>query len=389
LNAHASATDMNVSSECFNIAQRILCVGDNIWILREKIIEIWDKIQRTLKVEIPRVKIIQMEGSKISSFTNIGNNVWMVGRHRNLGVAWIINPESYTLVKQLGNDPDQAKGSLHQAIQVGPLIWVVSWDKKILTWDAQTFEYCSNIPNCHRDAIECIVTRKSEIGEGWYVWTGSSDKTIDVMYVPENYAEKLKQLALEKHDTDPEICVSPVNITGIDPERRKKEKESPKANKLKKIGSSSPRNSKTKRTTSPRPLSPKLSPMDSSDGSHTPKSKNELPPVIKSQSLEFEKSKKSASPRTEKRPSGQRTLTPRNGSKCTSPETKPKSDLNLTLEPHLHDLSLKKRRKRSKIVSKKEDKKNGEAQDTEANDDDDEDEDHDEDVNKHNGSDEE
>jgi len=128
--------------------------------------------------------------------------------------------------------------------------------------------------------------------------------------------------------------------------------------------------------------------MDSSDGSHTPKSKNELPPVIKSQSLEFEKSKKSASPRTEKRPSGQRTLTPRNGSKCTSPETKPKSDLNLTLEPHLHDLSLKKRRKRSKI-SKKEDKKNGEAQDTEANDDDDEDEDHDEDVNKHNGSDEE
>jgi len=234
LNAHASATDMNVSSECFNIAQRILCVGDNIWILREKIIEIWDKIQRTLKVEIPRVKIIQMEGSKISSFTNIGNNVWMVGRHRNLGVAWVINPESYTLVKQLGNDPDQAKGSLHQAIQVGPLIWVVSWDKKILTWDAQTFQYCNNIPNCHRDAIECIVTRKSEIGEGWYVWTGSSDKTIDVMYVPENYAEKLKQLALEKHDTDPEICVSPVNITGIDPERRKKEKESPKANKLKK-----------------------------------------------------------------------------------------------------------------------------------------------------------
>jgi len=307
----------------------------------------------------------------------------MVGRHRNLGVAWVINPESYTLVKQLGNDPEQAKGSLHQAIQVGSLIWVVSWDKKILTWDAQTFQYCSNIPNCHRDPIDCIVSRKSETGEGWYVWTGSSDKTIDVMYVPENYAEKLRQSALEKHDTDPEIHVSP------DTERRKKEKESPKANKIKKIGSSSPRNSKTKRTTSPRPLSPKLSPSDSLDGSHTPKSKNEQIGVIKSQSLEYEKTKRSLSPRSigDKRSSGKRTLTPRNGSKCTSPETKPKTDLSLTLEPHELS-STKKRRKKSKI-SKKEEKKNGEAQDTEGHEDDDEDEDHDEDVNKQNGSDEE
>jgi len=136
-------------------------------------------------------------------------------------------------------------------------------------------------------------------------------------------------------------------------------------------------------------LSPKLSPSDSLDGSHTPKSKNEQIGVIKSQSLEYEKTKKSLSPRSigDKRSSGKRTLTPRNGSKCTSPETKSKTDLSLTLEPHELS-STKKRRKKSKI-SKKEEKKNGEAQDTEGHEDDDEDEDHDEDVNKQNGSDEE
>lgn len=61
----------------------------------------------------------------------------------------------------------------------------------------QSEEYVTDVMNFHRDAIQTLlpVTRSTEgdKSNGWIVWTGSSDRTINVIFVPEEYAEELRQ----------------------------------------------------------------------------------------------------------------------------------------------------------------------------------------------------
>lgn len=75
---------------------------------------------------------------------------------------------------------------------------IFTWDKNVcivsstsLTLFSKTEEYVTNILNFHRDAIQTLLPIPRAEEDGWIVWTGSSDRTINVIFVPTEYTEEL------------------------------------------------------------------------------------------------------------------------------------------------------------------------------------------------------
>jgi len=65
--------------------------------------------------------------------------------------------------------------------------------KKIIAWDKE-FNKVRSIPHLHKDAISYLFVSHAKKLGGWKVWSGSLDRTIDITYVPDNYANKLIEL---------------------------------------------------------------------------------------------------------------------------------------------------------------------------------------------------
>jgi len=110
-----------------------------------------------------------------------GSCIYISGCSGKDGKTWILDQNTFKLVTVL----EKHTGEVNVACLVGPLIWTVSWDFKIFAWNPKdhSFKFC--IPTHHTDAIVSILPIENE--KGLIVWTGSSDRTINIMFVPKNY----------------------------------------------------------------------------------------------------------------------------------------------------------------------------------------------------------
>lgn len=77
------------------------------------------------------------------------------------------------------------------AKQIGNVVWTVGWDTKIFAWKSKEVSYIAEIENLHRDAIQSLHSVSTD--NGWIVWTGSSDYTINVLFVPLEYDKGLEE----------------------------------------------------------------------------------------------------------------------------------------------------------------------------------------------------
>lgn len=78
--------------------------------------------------------------------------------------------------------------------------------------------FVAPVKNFHTDAIQAIfkVGRKEE--DGWIVWTGSSDSTINVLFVPAAYSESLVSNANLPITPKPVRAATQPNLPAIEPE---------------------------------------------------------------------------------------------------------------------------------------------------------------------------
>jgi len=167
-----------------SIQLKLELIENNVWIVSDKHIEIWDPETKQLINKIDDL----IEG-KISNISKIENNVWICGEVGTQGIIWIINAKTFELVKKLSAH----KGNVYHVAKVGDLAWSVAWDQKIIAWD-MNFNKVRTIPHLHRDSISYIHVFHLKKSKGWRVWTGSLDRTIDVTHVPAEYENILKDL---------------------------------------------------------------------------------------------------------------------------------------------------------------------------------------------------
>eukprot|EP01126_Amoeba_proteus_P048139 TRINITY_DN5549_c2_g1_i1.p1 TRINITY_DN5549_c2_g1~~TRINITY_DN5549_c2_g1_i1.p1 ORF type:complete len:407 (-),score=76.81 TRINITY_DN5549_c2_g1_i1:663-1883(-) len=160
-------------------------IKNNVWILKDKFVQVWDAVNRKL--------IFQFGGSEMfpsghvpNRISPVGENVWIAGFVGKDGIVWIIDPTTYQVLNMFRS----STGELYDLKVLGSLVWGVSWDACIHTWE-KTGEYVADIRNLHRDAIRMLLPISRPEGDGWVVWTGSSDSTINVMFVPINYTSTL------------------------------------------------------------------------------------------------------------------------------------------------------------------------------------------------------
>jgi len=95
------------------------------------------------------------------------------------------------------------------------LAWSVSWDCNIFAWNLETLEKIKTIPNLHVDAISYLLPLKRKKPSGWQVWTGSYDRTINVLFVAEDYNQHLDEL-LDSEESAEIVISSPKISIAID-----------------------------------------------------------------------------------------------------------------------------------------------------------------------------
>jgi len=165
--------------------QTISFIDNEIWILNRKSIDIYDINTREVKDRI--VDIIE---GNVTSITKIAHYVWLTGSIAENGVIWVIDPVERKLIKKL----TKHKGEVYHVAQIGNLAWSVSWDCNIFSWNIETLEKVKTIPNLHVDAISFILTLPKQHPVGYQVWTGSFDRTINVLFVPNEYEKYINDL---------------------------------------------------------------------------------------------------------------------------------------------------------------------------------------------------
>eukprot|EP01128_Nolandella_sp_AFSM9_P004967 TRINITY_DN2347_c0_g1_i1.p1 TRINITY_DN2347_c0_g1~~TRINITY_DN2347_c0_g1_i1.p1 ORF type:complete len:962 (+),score=247.74 TRINITY_DN2347_c0_g1_i1:25-2886(+) len=163
-----------------HIIKTLAHIGDNVWVIKGKSLQVYN-IETKELVHESTAKTF----GDIAKICEIGERVWLVGNKGPSGKIWVIDPEDYSIYKEI----TRHKGAIYTAAQIGSLAWTVAWDCKINVWDAETLEYIRPLPNLHRDAIREILSVYKEEMDGWQVWTGSSDRTINITFVPTKYAE--------------------------------------------------------------------------------------------------------------------------------------------------------------------------------------------------------
>jgi len=116
----------------------------------------------------------------------IGPYVWITGYHVKNGVIWILDKN----FKLLNTIDTSHQGVIYSVLEIGNLIWTYSNDKKIITWKTQDFKTLTEFVSIeldHRDSVTCMIAQHHK--EGFTLWSGSADKTINVHFIASNYAE--------------------------------------------------------------------------------------------------------------------------------------------------------------------------------------------------------
>eukprot|EP01126_Amoeba_proteus_P021035 TRINITY_DN2133_c0_g2_i16.p1 TRINITY_DN2133_c0_g2~~TRINITY_DN2133_c0_g2_i16.p1 ORF type:complete len:839 (-),score=155.35 TRINITY_DN2133_c0_g2_i16:123-2486(-) len=159
-------------------------INHTIWLLKDKLIQVWDVSSRSLKLEFGGD--VFSKGKKPGKIAQIENRVWIAGSEGANGVIWIVDMENYCFLKELKGP----LGDIYDIRVIDPLVWSVSWDGAIFTWE-KSGEYVTKVKNFHRDAIRTLLSVPRAEEDGLIVWTASSDSTINVMFVPVDYTKEL------------------------------------------------------------------------------------------------------------------------------------------------------------------------------------------------------
>eukprot|EP01130_Rhizamoeba_saxonica_P011709 TRINITY_DN4871_c0_g1_i1.p1 TRINITY_DN4871_c0_g1~~TRINITY_DN4871_c0_g1_i1.p1 ORF type:complete len:409 (-),score=91.11 TRINITY_DN4871_c0_g1_i1:691-1917(-) len=158
------------------LATVIQVINDDVWLInQDNVIEIWDTTEK-----ISKYKIEEVIDGHANHIKKCGNYVWITGETRGIGHIWIIDPENNTLKETLSKHG----GEVYYVEQIGNSVWSVSWDCNIYSWDVETLAFKCEIPNLHVDAIQTLLSFIKEAGNGYQVWTGSCDRSINVLFVP-------------------------------------------------------------------------------------------------------------------------------------------------------------------------------------------------------------
>eukprot|EP01127_Copromyxa_protea_P013537 TRINITY_DN3665_c0_g3_i2.p1 TRINITY_DN3665_c0_g3~~TRINITY_DN3665_c0_g3_i2.p1 ORF type:complete len:1154 (-),score=276.80 TRINITY_DN3665_c0_g3_i2:120-3581(-) len=195
-------------------------IDGNAWMVCEKgkLIQVWDVQNRTIITSFGGPELFGR--GKPTNLLEVGDQVWIAGSEGAFGVIWVITKEG-NLVKVL----QKHKGEIYALMEIGPFIWSVSWDCMIFTWDKKTQEYVTNILNFHRDAIQTLLPVPRSENDGWIVWTGSSDRTINVMFVPTEYTEELHQQGLIEKEKEEARRLEQQRLEELKEEEQRKEAE--------------------------------------------------------------------------------------------------------------------------------------------------------------------
>lgn len=158
-------------------------VDNTVWALQGKKILIWDIASKELKHELAD----KFPKGNPQDILTLGNDLWISGRIAAKGAIWIMNASTFEVEAEL----TKHNSEVYMCQAIGDLVWSVSWDKMIYTWRPEDHLFVAQIKNFHTDAIQAIFSVPRKEGDGWIVWTASSDSTINVLFVPNNYSEAL------------------------------------------------------------------------------------------------------------------------------------------------------------------------------------------------------
>lgn len=181
----ALSTDSALTNRFFYITLKK--IGENIWAAISNKVEVWNIATQSL------IHTVVLDDSvKVNEITSVEENVWLSGTIRSDGKTWVINSKTYEVIATLRKE----SGPIYASAKIGPLVWTLAWDCSIDTWSAVNNVFVESVQNFHRDAIVSILVIEKK--KGYIVWTGSSDKTINVMFVPKNYYLRLVSKCTKK-----------------------------------------------------------------------------------------------------------------------------------------------------------------------------------------------
>lgn len=150
-------------------------VSKYVWTWRAKTCFLYDPQTRKKVREIPNLVT-----SKPAIFAEIENNIWIGCED---GSILVLDQETFEQKAKL----TEHTGCVYHIIKIGKLVWTCSWDKTILCWDPQKFQFAGRLPSLHTDAVSWILPLWYEDKKAWQVWTASWDRSIHVWYVPTDY----------------------------------------------------------------------------------------------------------------------------------------------------------------------------------------------------------
>lgn len=163
-------------------------VADHVWFWKDQKFTIWKPSQYTIVKEF----IIESL-PKPQYCVQHGNNIWIASAR---GLIAVLDVNTYTLQSIL----KPHTGNVYHMEFLGNILLTTSWDKRILCWDPSTQELIGDIPNRHTDAICCMISNYCEERKGWDLWTASFDRSLQVTFVPKDFAKCFGQNAQEHED---------------------------------------------------------------------------------------------------------------------------------------------------------------------------------------------
>lgn len=136
-------TIQNLTEKEANIYKNIQQVGtDNVWIVKGKDVQIWDKNSYKMikefkevakKVRLHKLRVI----FKISDIIPIDGDVWIPGSSGGTGgVVQVINSttfEQHTL--------SEHKSNVYHAAKIADFVWTSAWDCSIIGYDPKVLVF--------------------------------------------------------------------------------------------------------------------------------------------------------------------------------------------------------------------------------------------------------